>query len=277
MDAIAEYQGAVELHAYGFSQISEREYDNASMMVDAWTVALEQHEESKPPFWKPQDEWLHEKQRLEQTLAESIQKSKEALEVWKGGDSHPQAIKFAQDFIEQEHPELHAAYHKALETLPPPSDAIEVYGNTVALYKEVYIARAEHDYESYNQLTEEWAACSEAHQYTKPDLVENIVSLGRAGREWNDQHNEINEMVGYCQKEVKAALAIIESGPSHPEAAKYAEEMVKSKHPEIDRNFQKAITMHQQAEQIERQQELRERMSEISSPIRDPQSAEISR
>lgn len=277
MDAIAEYKNTVELYSSGFSHNSEREYDNASMMVDVWTVTLEQHEQSKPAFWQSQEEWRQEKESLEHTLAESVKKSEKALEVWKGGDSHPEAIKYAQDIIERHHPELHAAFHEALEALPPPPDAIEVYDNTVAVYKEVFIERAEHDYESYSQIMEEWLACSEAHQYTEPDMVENIVTLGKAGREWRAQHEEINKMVEHCEDEVKAAREIVDAGPSHPDAVKYAEETVKNKHPDIDRNFHKAVALQQEAKQAELQRELRGRISEIPTPNRDSQSAEISR
>lgn len=277
MDAIAEYKGAVELYADGFSQLSEREYDNASMMVDVWTVALEQHEKTKPAFWKPQDEWLKEKESLEYTLAESVKKSGQALEVWKGGDSHPEAIKYAQGVIEKEHPELHAAYHEAFETLPPPSDAIEVYSKTLELYKEAYLARAEHDHQSYRQLADEWASCSEAHCYVKPDIVENIVTLGKAGREWEAQNVEINEKLGRCQEEVKTTWDVISAGASHPDVVKYAEDTVKNRHPEIERNFQKAVSLQKQAEQAERQRELHDRMAEIASPNRDAASVEVSR
>lgn len=277
MDVIAEYKGAVELYAYGFSQLSERDYDNASMMVDAWTDVLEHHEESKPAFWKPQEEWLKEKESLEYTLAESVKQSAQAFEVWKGGDSHPEAIKYAQRCIEKEHPELHAAYQEALETLPPPEDAIEVYGKTLELYKDVYLARAENDYQSYCQLADEWAECSKAHCYVKPDIIENIITLGKAGREWDAHNAEINEKLGRCRNEAKATREVISAGASHPEVVKYAEETVKEHHPEIERNFQKAITLQKQAEQAERQRELRNRMAEITSPNRDSSSAEVSR
>lgn len=277
MDAIANYQGTVELYALDFAQNAERDAENAGDMVDAWILALEQHEKTRPARGAPSKEWVEEKERLAHTLAGSRQQLDHAMEVMTGGESHPEAIKYARKVVEKHHPEVVEAYQAALEALPPPPDSLEIYNTMVDEYKKIFMDKVERDYQSYAELTDAWAGCLNAHQYTKPDIVENIVTLGKAGQSWNSEHSEIEDKVDHCQNELKAAWDILDTGPSHPDAVKYAEESVRDNHPDIDRNFRKTVDLQKQIEQAHFQRELKEKMASILSQSREPQTAEHSR
>lgn len=277
MDAIANYQGAVELYALGFAQNAEREAENAGDMVDAWELALEQHEKTRPTRGAPSKEWVQEKENLAHTLADSRRRLDHAMEVMAGGETHPEAIKYGRKVVEEHHPEVVDAYQKALEALPPSPDSLKTYNAMVEEYTKVFMDRAEHDYQSYAELTNAWASCLNAHQYTKPDIAENIPTLGKAGQRWNSEHSEIEDRVDHCQNELKAAWDIIDTGPSHPGAVKYAKESVRDNHPEIERNFQKAVELQKQAEQASFRRDLKEKMAAIPSHNRESQSVELSR
>lgn len=277
MDAIAEYQGAVDLYALTYAQVQERKVKDTGFMIEAWSLAMEEHQKQNPTSGKPGMEWLQEYNRIEHGLTFSRLEHEYALDVQRGGATHPEAIMYARNTIEKQHPELHIANEKALEALPPPSNAIQVYSNTLEQYNHAYMDRIEHGRQSYSELADAWVSCAEAHSHTRPGAFENIVTFGKAGREWNARHDEMTRNAGHFEKEAEAAEAIIETGSSHPNAVKYAKQAVKDNHPDIERNYQKAAALQKQAEQAIFQRDLQARMSEIPAPERDSYSPELSR
>ncbi len=126
-------------------------------------------------------------------------------------------------------------------------------------------------------MVESYTKALDEHKKNKPDFVQNLFSLGKAGKEWQSEQNRLTFNLENSRRDSLEAKTVIEAGVDHPKAREFARETVESQHPEVLRNYQREIKFQKQAAQEERTRDLQERMTQVQAPKRASSSAEIGR
>lgn len=288
MAIVEEYNAKLKEYAEAYAESAKGMVEGAYFQVEALENALMDHEEERPTLHNgflanstAQQEWEAERQGLQESLTKSRTKYEYAKEVMREGESHPEAIKQARAMIEEKHPELHAEYQKVAEsergqTSERPG-AVQTYINTVDTYRAAFISMTKHQQKNADAMVESYTKALDEHKKNKPDFVQNLFSLGKAGKEWKAEESRIAFSLENSKRDSQEAKTVIEAGISHPKAREFARETVESQHPEVLRNYQRDIKFQKQAAQEERARELQERMSKIDTPKRDAASAEQAR
>jgi len=288
MDVIEEYNAKLIEYAQEFADGAKGKVESAYFQVEALEHALLDHEEMRPTLHNgflanstAQQEWDAERQGLHESLTKSRTKYEYAKEMMREGESHPEAIKHARAMIEEKHPELHAEYQKVAEQdrgkAPERPGAVQIYINTVDTYKAAYISITKHQQKNSDAMVESYTKALDEHKKNKPDFVQNLFSLGKAGKEWKTEENRLTFNLDNSKRASQEAKTVLEAGVDHPKAREFARETVESQHPEVLHNYQREIKFQKQAAQEERARELQERMAHIQTPKRDAGSAEMAR
>jgi hypothetical protein len=126
-------------------------------------------------------------------------------------------------------------------------------------------------------MVESYTKALNEHKKNKPNFVQNLFSLGKAGKEWKAGENRLTFNLENSRRDSQEAKTVLEAGVNHPKAREFARETVESQHPEVLRNCQREIKFQKQAAQEERARDLQERMAHIQTPKRDANSAEMAR
>jgi predicted 3-demethylubiquinone-9 3-methyltransferase (glyoxalase superfamily) len=288
MDVIEDYNAKLKEYAHAFADGAPGKVEKAYFQMEALEHALLDHEQERPTLHnaflansKAQQEWTAERQGLQESLTKSRTKYEYAKEVMREGQSHPEAIKHARAMIEEKHPELHAEYQKVAEQdrgrVSERPGAVQTYINTVDTYKAAYVSMTKHQFQHSEAMVESYTKALDEHKKTKPDFVQNLFSLGQAGKEWRAEQNRLTFSLENSKRDSKEAKAVIDAGAEHPKAREFARETVESQHPEVLRNYQREIKFQKQAAQEERARDLQERMAQIQAPRREANSAEVGR
>lgn len=288
MDIAEEYNAKLKEYAQSFADGAGKKVEDAYFQVEAWEHALLDHEEQNPTRHsaflansKESQEWGVERQGIQEALTKSRTKHEYAKEVMREGESHPEAIKHARECIEAEHPDLHSEYQKIAESergnAPERPGAIKNYIDTVDVYKAAYIAMTQHKHDNSNGLVDSYTKALEEHKKSKPDWVQNVFSLGKAGKEWKEEQSKLSCNLENAKRDTAESKSVLDAGINHPKAREFARETVESQHPEIHGRYQREIKFQKQAAQEERSRELHERMASIQTPVRESKSVEQAR
>ncbi len=287
MDVLDEYNAKLKEYAHEFADAAKDKAESAYFQVEALEHALLDHEEERPTRHngflansKAQEEWDAERQGLQESLTKSRMKYEYAKEVLREGESHPEAIKHARAVIEEKHPKLHAEYQQTGQDhgkMTERPGAVQTYISTVDTYKAAYVSITRRQLENSTALVESFAKALKEHKKNKPDFVKNLLSLGKAGKEWQAEQNRIASSLENSKRDSREAKAVLDAGVNHPKAREFARETVESQHPEILQSYQREIKFQKQAAQEERTRELQERMAKIQTPKREPDSVGLGR
>ena len=288
MAVIDDYNAKLKEYAQQYAESAKDKVDSAYFQVEALEHALLDHEEMRPDRHttflansSAFQEWDAERQSIQESLTKNRTKYEYAKEVMKEGESHSEAIKYAREQIEENHLELHTEYQHVAGTDKSKSTemqgAVQTYISNVDVYKAAFMQMTDRQFKNSNELTDSWSKALEEHKKAKPDFVQNLFSLGKAGKEWKAEENRLTYSLESSKQDAKEAKSVLDAGVNHPKVREFARETVELQHPEVHRNYQREIKFQKQAAQEERTRELQNRIAKITTPQRDSNSAEIAR